>query len=61
MRTCSIHKFRLQPCYNNGDAHQSSPPPKANEAAWVRSPEWEGRPAPDDSYGLLLAYINARI
>jgi hypothetical protein len=38
-----------QGCYTNGNT--------VNDLAWVRSPEWVGRPGPDDSY--LSAAVSA--
>ncbi|MGD0360743.1 MAG: hypothetical protein ABSC93_07715 [Bryobacteraceae bacterium] len=37
-------------CYADGDPALAPPPPYANRVAWVRSPQWEIDPGPDDSY-----------
>ena len=46
-----------QACYANGDAHLKRKPSYANMAAWVRNPEYVGRPAPDNGY--LAALISS--
>jgi hypothetical protein len=46
------HEANITPeaCYADGDPTLASPPPYANRVAWVRSPQWEADPGPDDNY-----------